>query len=68
VLADGKLLVMENNGSHFSVIKAAPTSYQALAKTKVGAMGCTSPALSNGRLVLRQREKIVCYDVRDGAR
>jgi outer membrane protein assembly factor BamB len=68
VLADGKLLVMENNGSHFSVIKAAPTSYQALAKAKVGAMGCTSPALSDGRLVLRQKEKIVCYDVRDGAR
>ena len=67
LLADGKILVLENNGSHFSMIKAEPGSYTSMAKVKAGAMGCTSPALSNGRLVLRAKEKLLCFDLRAGA-
>jgi hypothetical protein len=64
ILADGKLMVFENNGTHLRIVKAAPEGYQQLARPKVEGMGCTSPALSNGKLIVRQREKLVCFDLR----
>jgi outer membrane protein assembly factor BamB len=64
IIADGKLIVYENNGSHLRVVKAQPSAYQQLARVKVEGMGCTSPALSNGKLIVRQREKLVCFDLR----
>ena len=64
VLADGKLMVFEGNGSYLKLFKTDPTSYETVARPKVGAMGCTSPALSNGRMVVRQKDKLVCFDLR----
>jgi outer membrane protein assembly factor BamB len=64
LLADGKILVLENNGSHLAILKAAPAAYQQLARAKVEGMGCTSPALSNGRLIVRQKDKLACFDLR----
>lgn len=64
IMADGKLMVFENNGTHLRIVKAAPGAYAQLARPKIEGMGCTSPALSNGRLIVRQREKLVCFDLR----
>lgn len=64
ILADDKLMVFENNGTHLRIIKATPGSYQQIARPKVEGMGCTSPALSHGKLIVRQREKLVCFDLR----
>lgn len=64
IIADGKLIVYENNGSHLRVVKAVPGAYQQLARVKVEGMGCSSPALSHGKLIVRQREKLVCFDMR----
>jgi hypothetical protein len=64
LLADGKLIVFENNGSHVSITSADPAAYQQFARVRIDAMGCTSPALGNGRLVVRQREKLACFDLR----
>jgi len=27
-------------------------------------MGCSSPAIANGRLLVRQKDKLVCFDLR----
>lgn len=64
VLADGKLMVYENNGSHLRIIKAGPQAYQQLGRARIDGMGCTSPAISNGRLIVRQKEKLACFDLR----
>lgn len=64
ILADGKILVYENNGSHLRVMRARADQYETLARVKLGGMGCTSPALSNGRLIVRQKEKLACFDLR----
>ena len=64
LLADGKIIVYENNGTHLSIIKADPAGYQQLGRAKAEGMGCTSPALSNGRLIVRQKEKLACFDLR----
>ncbi len=64
ILADGKLIVYENNGTHLRVVKADPGGYHQLGRAKVEGMGCSSPAISNGKLIVRQREKLVCFDLR----
>lgn len=64
ILADGKLMVFENNGTHLRVVKASPAAYEQVARAKIEGMGCTSPALSNGKLIVRQKEKLVCFDLR----
>ena len=64
VLADGKLLVLENNGSHLSITSSQPAAYRQFARVRIDAMGCTSPALSNGRLIVRQKDKLACFDLR----
>ncbi len=64
VLADGKLLVLENNGSHLSITSSQPSAYRQFARVRIDAMGCTSPALSNGRLIVRQKDKLACFDLR----
>jgi len=67
IIADGKLMVFENNGTHLRLIKAAPDAYHQLARPKIEGLGCTSPALSNGRIVVRQKDKLVCFDLRPQA-
>ena len=64
LLADGKIIVQENNGTHIRLIKADPTSYQMLGRAKADAMGCASPIVSNGRMFVRQKDKLVCFDLR----
>jgi outer membrane protein assembly factor BamB len=64
IMADGKLIMFQNNGSHLGLVKADPSAYTQLARLKIEGMGCTSPALSNGKLLVRQREKIACFDLR----
>lgn len=64
VMADGKLIMYQNNGSYIGLVKADPAAYHALGRAKIEGMGCTSPAISNGKLLVRQREKIVCFDLR----
>jgi outer membrane protein assembly factor BamB len=64
LLVDGKILIQENNGTHIRLVKADGTSYQMLARAKADAMGCASPAVSNGRLFVRQKDKLVCFDLR----
>lgn len=64
LLADGKLLVYENNGTHVRMMKATSAAYEQLGRAKTDAMGCSSPAITNGRLLVRQKDKLVCFDLR----
>jgi outer membrane protein assembly factor BamB len=64
LLVDGKILIQENGGSHIRIVKADGTGYQMLARAKADAMSCASPAVSDGRLLVRQKDKLVCFDLR----
>jgi len=64
LLVDGKLLVYENNGTHVRMMKATNTAYETLGRAKTDAMGCSSPAIANGRLIVRQKDKLACFDLR----
>jgi outer membrane protein assembly factor BamB len=64
LLVDGKIVIQENNGTHIRLVKADASSYQQLARAKADAMGCASPAVSDGRMIVRQKDKLVCFDLR----
>jgi outer membrane protein assembly factor BamB len=64
MLVDGKFLVVEQNGSFLRLIKADPTSYQLLGRSKIGAMWCPTPAPNDGRLIVRKKNSVACFDLR----
>jgi len=67
ILADGKLLVFENNGGFLAMIDPSPEEHKLLGRMKVSALGCPSPAISGSLAVLRLRDKLVCYDLMGGS-
>lgn len=64
MLVDGKFLVIEQNGMFLRLIKADPTSYQVLGRAKIQAMWCPTPAPHDGRLIVRRKDKVACFDLR----
>jgi len=63
LIADGKFIVMEKKGSELVMLKASPQAHQEIAKTRVKAMWCPSPVLSNGRLYVRRDDHIACFNL-----
>jgi len=63
LIADGKFILLEKNGSDLVMLKASPESHQELAKTRVKAMWCPSPVVSNGRLFVRKSNGVACYNL-----
>ncbi len=64
ILADGKLLVVDGRGSRLLALRATPDRYEVVASAKIGAMQCPTPALSNGRLFVRTKTHLACFDLR----
>jgi outer membrane protein assembly factor BamB len=62
VAADGKILAI--SGTFLRVIAAAPEEYSVLSLSDCSVTLCTSPAVSDGRLFLRQATGVICYDLR----
>lgn len=63
ILADGKLLVYENNGGFLTMVDCSPEKHEILGRAKVSALGCPTPAISGSYAVIRLRDKLVCYDL-----
>jgi outer membrane protein assembly factor BamB len=62
IVADGKLLHALDKG--FCMIEATPTAYKLLGKAAMPTVRCTSPAIVGGRVYLRMRDGVACYDLR----
>ena len=62
VLADGKILTVKDNGRSLVLLRANPEKYEELASTNLPILRFTSPALSDGRIVLRLTDSLACYD------
>ncbi len=67
VLADGKIFVMINNGNNLQILRATSETRSELGKTTVRATWVPSPAIANGRLLLRTKDRVRCYDLRASA-
>jgi len=64
IYADGHLIVLTESGK-LLLVDAAPEAYREVAAAQVLSGRCwTSPTLADGRLYLRNREEMVCLDLR----
>lgn len=63
IAADGKLFISTMNGE-LVMVKLTPTVFEELGRVKLIGSTRQAPALSNGKICLRDDEEIVCVDVR----
>lgn len=63
IMADGKILAYEINGSQLKMIEASPGNFEEIQKTKINALKCTSPALAGTKLLIRKESGVVCYEL-----
>jgi outer membrane protein assembly factor BamB len=67
LIADGKLIILGESGT-LALAEATPTAYVKISSFQFSRAKCwTVPVLANGRLYVRDEEKIVCYDLRGPA-
>jgi outer membrane protein assembly factor BamB len=64
IVADGKLMAV--CGTLLWLLQATPERFTVLSQADCRITLCTSPAISDGRLFLRQANAVVCYDLRSG--
>ena len=63
IAADGKIIFNTGNGPTI-LFRASPEKYEPLDEFGAGRMTiCTTPALANGRLYLREQSCVACYDL-----
>ncbi|MCG3181149.1 MAG: Outer membrane protein assembly factor BamB [Phycisphaerae bacterium] len=60
VVADGKLVVVGHGW--LSLVAAAPDKFNLLSKVKMPVADCTTPAFADGRMYIRLRDSVACYD------
>lgn len=63
ILADGKILAYEINGSFLTMIDSNPSHFEEIQKAKVNALKCTSPSLAGTKLLIRKEKKIICLEL-----
>ncbi len=65
ILADGKVLI-DGHPDTLSIVRATPERFELLGKAKVapGNLRAATPTIADGRLFLRGKDALVCYDLR----
>ncbi|HSH96131.1 MAG TPA: PQQ-binding-like beta-propeller repeat protein [Roseimicrobium sp.] len=63
VIADDKIFVMINSGNNVQVLKASGEERVELGKANLRATWCPSPAITDGRLIVRTKDRVRCYDI-----
>jgi hypothetical protein len=63
ILADGKILAYEINGSFLKMIDSNPNNFEEIQKAKINALKCTSPSLAGTKLLIRKEQKIICLEL-----
>ena len=67
LLADGLLLVLSDRGV-LALVGASPEGYRELGRVQaMSGKSWTSPAIAGGRIILRDQDEIVAYDLRVAA-
>jgi outer membrane protein assembly factor BamB len=63
VFADGKIYLLTSGGSKITMLKPSPEKRIELGKANARAMWVPSPAIADGKLVVRGRKAITCYSL-----
>jgi outer membrane protein assembly factor BamB len=62
-LADGKLFAMINSGNNVQVLRADGTERVEVGKANVKAAWVASPTISDGKLLVRSKDRVRCYSL-----
>ena len=63
VFADGKVFLLVSGGARITMLKPSPEKRIQLGQASVHALGVPSPAIADGKLLLRGRKGISCYSL-----
>lgn len=66
IVADGKIFVVMNNGNNLLMLKATPQDRVELGKANIRALWIPSPTIAAGKVFLRHRDRVRCYDLTAG--
>ena len=61
ILVGDKIVALTNNGTYLVMLKTDPSKYTELAKARVKAQWCPSPAFVDGLLLIRMSSHVACY-------
>ncbi|MEO0447045.1 MAG: PQQ-binding-like beta-propeller repeat protein [Verrucomicrobiota bacterium] len=62
ILVGDRILSFENNGGYVSVIRATPEGHEIEGRTRIGALGSSSASMDESLYVVRQKDRVVCFD------
>ena len=63
VLADGKLFLLVNSGNNVQMLRANGAERTELGKANVKAAWVPSPTIADGRLLVRQKDRVRCFSL-----
>jgi len=63
VVVDGKLVSIGGGGKVLYLTKAVADKYTPLAKCRAGLTDCATPAIVDGRMYVRRKNDVACYDL-----
>ena len=63
VLADGKLFMLVNSGNNVQMLRADGATRTELGKANVKAAWVPSPTIADGRLLVRQKDRVRCFSL-----
>jgi outer membrane protein assembly factor BamB len=63
VMADAKIFIVTNNGNTLSMLRATPEERVELGKATIRALWVPSPSIGDGKLFVRHRQGVRCYDL-----
>ncbi len=64
ILADGKIISVASGGRQLWIFRANTKAFEELSVSRLAATRCSSPAMTNGSLVLRLADRLASFDLR----
>ncbi|MBM3860342.1 MAG: hypothetical protein FJ395_11910 [Verrucomicrobia bacterium] len=63
LFADGKIFLLVSGGSRIAMLKPSPEKHIELGQASVRVLSVPSPSIADGKLLLRGRKAITCYNL-----
>lgn len=65
VIVDGAIIAMNGSNGDVVMVEASPSAYKEMGRfNPLGGQSWTAPIVANGRLILRNKGKIACFDLK----
>jgi hypothetical protein len=63
-MVDGVILALSGNQGFMAMVEATPEGYSELGRfTPLGGQSWTAPIVADGKLIVRNKEALACFDL-----